>query len=256
MKRHRKLMVLIIVAVLFLAVAVGTVIFFALGNESATDGYIERTRRELGARLEEAAEKEKNVLSADVSTEEITVWARKIYVNGDVRSVEDERQYDIYGNPIQKVWYDTEGNPKFWVEYYYNSSGNITREYWYGKSGLLSDSSDYEYDTAGNCVESFYYVHDGSMYRQTKWKYDDSGDLIEQLTYSRVGDFVSRKTFEYDIFGNTVKEIIYDGEGIVQEADICVYEYDAPARHSKRLIMIGRGISCAGMSMNMTAPAI
>ena len=217
--------IVLIVAIVLLSLAaiILTLIYFLYPREEPVQEWTGPPKRIYGERLEEAAAEEEQL--PDGRTEERVVLARRIISNEEGTYVEDECQYDLFGNPVQRTWYDVDGNIWCWEECYYDAAGNMTESDIYGGGGSIWGSYSYEYDEAGNQIGEAYYINGNDCYTWIEREFDDSGN--QTLEYRRDRRMIfSQHGYEYDEAGRRIRDIVYNEDGSIQATNACVYEFD------------------------------
>lgn len=211
-KRKKYIVPIVILGLLLVAGVVVWAAVYNLHQRERYDGPSVITHA-YGDRLKEKdALKEGEILGGN--TREIVVLARKVYSNKEETHVEDECQYDRFGNVIQRTWYDADGNIRYWGECYYNNYGYLRWLNWYNSSGRLGDCYEYRYDEAGNEIHSAYYIHGNDYYSWTDREFDESGHLLKEISYDvRGAEFAGWDEYEYDSLGRLVKKISCDESG-------------------------------------------
>lgn len=181
-----------------------------------------------------------------------------------------EYLYDMDGNKIEEINYDSSGNLSVRRKYECDSNGRMIKETSLNAEGNLSNQYTYEYDSTGNLLrkneygwECYYYMYEydavGKLIEE-RW-YQDNGttrlndedsasyELYEKIVYEYDAEGKKQKMtyldgadnsmgsyiYEYDTAGNLTKEISCFSDGTIDESYYIEYEYDAFGNMVKKM---------------------
>ncbi|MDP4267800.1 MAG: hypothetical protein Q8880_10265 [Bacteroidota bacterium] len=165
------------------------------------------------------------------------------------RTKEEKKVYDINGNIIEDIFYNTDGSVYNRNVFFYNKDQNETEHVIYNSMGNIINTISTTYDDNGNKIEvnnyglnkkieyqeknrydkknhrieSMIYNSDGTV-NLTSSKYDNKGLEIENIEYKSDGSIDTRYVYNYDINRRLIESISYNQDGDIQN-DI-VYKYD------------------------------
>ncbi len=140
--------------------------------------------------------------------------------------------YDIYGNEIEYVSYDENGNVEEKTERKYDASGNEIRYEEYDKDGESTYNVIHNYDEHGNLILLEKYK-DRKLKNKSEWEYDENDNEKRAVFYEGHVNIIGITECEYDENGNEIKYVIYDDVGSVdhwQES-----EYDKNGNLTKQV---------------------
>ncbi len=136
-----------------------------------------------------------------------------IYSEGRIYS-----EYERFGNRMEKIIYDAEGNILNRQEEEYDDAGNLTLRAEYNAEGEIEVFEGYECDTY--MVVYHYWTYEN--------EYDDNGHLVRRVGYDYEGNESDIWEYVYDEAGNLLTKKFADRdvtkEGFTEEE---AYEYDS-----------------------------
>lgn len=138
---------------------------------------------------------------------------KEIYCDYDHNSQEIdyvlEEEYDLSGNLIKYIKYDSEGNIETNLYEYY-TLGNEIKEISYNGE-CLEEIFVTEYDKNGNLLYATFYDELNNVVAQNEYVYDVEGNIMEHVYTSE--SIIMGEKCTYDSKGNRVQLIEYDGQG-------------------------------------------
>ena len=98
-------------------------------------------------------------------------------------------------------------------EIHFNLDGNPVEEIHYNSEGDVDVKSTYEYDEEGDKVESTTYNSVSGIENKVTYEYDDDGNEVESITYNSDGSIERKFASEFNEDGNKDEMNIYDSDG-------------------------------------------
>jgi hypothetical protein len=136
----------------------------------------------------------------------------------------DEIRFNLDGNPVEGIHYNSDGGIDRKSTYEYDLDGDKVESTAYDSDGGIDGKSTYGYDEDGNEVERIDYNSDGGLENKVTYVYDDDGNKDEMNLYDSDGGLFLKSTYEYDEGGNKVKNITCNSDGIIESK--VTYEYN------------------------------
>lgn len=155
-----------------------------------------------------------------------------------------ENIFDIDGNKIEFIKYDSIGKLVYKSIYSYDANQNHTETNTSGLSGFKTKDI-IKYDINGNKVEEIKLDSDGNLSLNTIYKYDNNGNNIEKHSENSAGNWV-KNNYKYDQLGNKIEEVgsdssnpkdfwkhiyIYEGKG--NPIERIIYSEDGKLSHKE-----------------------
>lgn len=155
--------------------------------------------------------------------------------NGKMISDSDEDTYlyskDDNGiNQVQRVQ-----NNGYKTTFKYDINGNLLATINYDTDGNLSEQSTSAYDKYGNKIEDdSYNVRSAIIYEKDIFKYDIKRNKVQWIKYNQGGDIGGQGYYKYDNKGNEVEFKWYNSDGSLRYTSTSNYEYDKNLNWIKR----------------------
>jgi len=113
--------------------------------------------------------------------------------------------FNIKGDLIEKIWYDSNGDYfKKWT-WIYDDKGNVTEERTYEEDSTIYRKFTLKYDENANMIEENGYKTDGSLYSRRTLDYNSNNKTTEEINYDSNDGFKGKRTYNYDENDNLIQ---------------------------------------------------
>ena len=141
-------------------------------------------------------------------------------------------KYDVNGNKIQEITYDTSGAVTDYLTCEYDSVGRKILTVFFTSSDSVISRRSYKYDDRGHAFQKVNYHADGSIEWKDSCIYDRKGNMIEDVkcNYNMNGQVISIESntynfkYKYDSKGNLIDKSELTPDGTI--GAMVTYMYD------------------------------
>ncbi|SEU15758.1 Antitoxin component YwqK of the YwqJK toxin-antitoxin module [Draconibacterium orientale] len=131
-------------------------------------------------------------------------------------------RYDLKGNLIEKLEYNSKGNLTEKTISTYSESGDLINEIRYNADGRINSKYNYKY-THNKILKSNFYDGNGNLEKKREYKYYESDKVVELNSYYEDGALELKRVSTYDENDKLIEEINYSKEGEI--SGIYTYKY-------------------------------
>ena len=138
-----------------------------------------------------------------------------------------ESEFDVNGEEIRHIFYDSDCSIMDIADFEYDSRGNQIRCISHKTDGRVAGFYDEEYDANGKMIRGIFYNSDGKV---DSYFYDciygANGKEILRIFYNSDGVLKSYCVYTYDTNGNKIDETIYNPDGTIKR-DFVPIDWDS-----------------------------
>jgi len=139
------------------------------------------------------------------------------------KPMKDSYSFDINGNKVRTIFFNSDGNLRRKLTYQYAKNGNLIKSSSFNKDGSLNYNLIYKYDENRNITSSSYYKPNGNLSYEYTHKYDANGNKKESFTYNSDRILWKQNTYKYDELGNEIECNWYKKDNTLDSKNIYKY---------------------------------